>query len=151
MKKIILFIVLSIYTTFCQAQIQNKEIEMNAESANPFLKFTRAIQFNISTTELSDVYEDEFKSIIKLIKDFESQGNYTFEISCHTDSVGAKEKNKILSQQRADRIKSILVKSGIEENLLLAIGYGEERPVDSNKTSSGRIANRRIEIIPVKI
>jgi outer membrane protein OmpA-like peptidoglycan-associated protein len=66
-------------------------------------------------------------------------------IEGHTDNVGSKKKNKILSQKRADAVKEYFVKMGIDPAKLKAIGYGEERPVATNLTPSGRAANRRVE------
>lgn len=67
------------------------------------------------------------------------------EIEGHTDSVGTKESNKLLSQNRADSVKNLLVKYyGVSTNRLKAIGYGLERPIATNQTEEGRYKNRRV-------
>ena len=38
-----------------------------------------------------------------------------------------------------------LVEQGIEPDRLEAVGWGEERPIDSNETKEGRASNRRVE------
>lgn len=63
----------------------------------------------------------------------------------HTDSVGSAASNLKLSQRRADAVRSYLIRQGVPEDRLTAIGYGEERPLDSNRTREGRSRNRRVE------
>lgn len=65
----------------------------------------------------------------------------------HTDNVGKPEKNLDLSQRRAANVRSFLIKEGIDGERLQAVGYGQEKPVDNNKTASGRENNRRVEFV----
>jgi outer membrane protein OmpA-like peptidoglycan-associated protein len=68
-------------------------------------------------------------------------------IEGHTDSVGSRKYNQGLSQKRAATIKRILVKqSKIPSKKVKAVGYGEDRPIRSNKTQRGRLLNRRVEM-----
>jgi len=69
------------------------------------------------------------------------------EVAGHTDSDGSDTKNKALSQERADAVVDYLVSSGIARSRLVAVGYGEEKPIDSNKTRAGKAANRRVEFV----
>ena len=64
----------------------------------------------------------------------------------HTDSDGALADNQALSLRRARAVVGALTDLGVASNRLSARGFGEERPVASNATSSGRAQNRRIEI-----
>lgn len=63
----------------------------------------------------------------------------------HTDSRGNDKKNKSLSQRRADSVVKFLVKEGVDASRLKGIGFGEEKPIDTNDTKDGRAANRRVE------
>lgn len=63
----------------------------------------------------------------------------------HTDADGTEKYNKNLSQKRADSVKKFLVKAGISEDKLEAVGYGEERPIADNSTDEGKEKNRRVE------
>lgn len=66
-------------------------------------------------------------------------------IEGHTDDKGSDSYNKKLSQGRADSVRNELISRGIDGSRMTAIGYGEERPVDTNKTKEGRANNRRVE------
>ena len=63
----------------------------------------------------------------------------------HTDSVGVEEMNVKLSQARADSVRAYLVRKGIAEERVEAVGHGSRRPVASNQAEAGRAQNRRIE------
>ncbi len=71
--------------------------------------------------------------------------NVNIEIGGHTDSDGTAKNNQILSQKRADAIKSYLVKKGISSKRLKAIGYGENKPLVKNSSLSNKQINRRVE------
>jgi outer membrane protein OmpA-like peptidoglycan-associated protein len=69
-----------------------------------------------------------------------------FTVEGHTDSVGREDSNQKLSDARANAVKEYLVKGGIDEFRLSSLGYGESKPIDTNKTRAGRANNRRVEI-----
>ncbi|MFT3859562.1 MAG: OmpA family protein [Aquabacterium sp.] len=64
-----------------------------------------------------------------------------------TDSTGSDESNQTLSEQRAQAVKDALVGMGVAADRIDAKGYGEARPVASNKTAAGRQQNRRVEVV----
>lgn len=63
----------------------------------------------------------------------------------HTDSSGDADKNIILSQQRADAVKTYLIHKNIPAESLSTEGLGSNKPVADNTTVEGRKKNRRIE------
>lgn len=63
----------------------------------------------------------------------------------HTDSSGDADKNIILSQQRADEVKTYLIHKNIPAESLSTEGLGSNKPVADNTTVEGRKKNRRIE------
>lgn len=73
------------------------------------------------------------------------QADLKVEIAGHTDSVGSDAYNTLLSQQRAEAVRSYLIEKGIPGDRMTATGYGESEPVASNETEEGRNANRRVE------
>ena len=73
-----------------------------------------------------------------------------FSIEGHTDSAGGDVLNQRLSDSRANAVKAYLVKYGVDEFRLSAIGFGETTPIATNATAAGRAENRRVEINLVK-
>jgi outer membrane protein OmpA-like peptidoglycan-associated protein len=71
--------------------------------------------------------------------------SFMVRIEGHTDSHGKPVYNKKLSQKRADSVKAYLTEHGAEPSRLIAVGYGEEAPIDSNDRKDGRSRNRRVE------
>ena len=65
----------------------------------------------------------------------------------HTDERGTKEYNFALGDLRAGAVKSFLIREGIESPRLIAVSYGNERPIDTSKTESGREKNRRVHFV----
>lgn len=71
-------------------------------------------------------------------------------IEGHTDSDGNDAFNLKLSQARAESVRDWLVRQGVEASRLDAEGFGETRPIASNKTAQGREKNRRVDFIIVE-
>ena len=73
--------------------------------------------------------------------------NSTISIEGHTDNTGTANYNRILSQRRANAVADILVNNGVPPARLYAVGRGENEPVASNLSATGRAQNRRVEIV----
>ncbi|QSQ24831.1 OmpA family protein [Pyxidicoccus parkwayensis] len=70
-------------------------------------------------------------------------------VAAHTDDRGLPEDNRRLTNARAESVRQYLIHKGVEPARLQAVGYGSERPIDSNATSIGRENNRRVEFLIV--
>lgn len=68
------------------------------------------------------------------------------EVAGHTDSTGSASINLRVSEQRAQAVVEYLVRRGVAEERLTAVGYGEAEPVADNGTREGRARNRRVEL-----
>jgi|GEM_PF-2391131 len=72
----------------------------------------------------------------------------------HTDNVpiahGPYRSNWELSAARAFSVIEALTQAGVPAHRLSAWGFGEHRPLGNNRTSGGKMKNRRIEIVLLK-
>lgn len=69
-----------------------------------------------------------------------------FEISGHTDNLGAVDYNQQLSEKRAKTVYDYLIQKGIHPEQLIYKGYGSVKPIADNSTDEGRAQNRRTEL-----
>jgi len=76
--------------------------------------------------------------------------NIVLEVGGHTDSDGSDSDNQTLSNNRANAVKTILVKFGVSAAGLQTRGYGETQPKFDNNTVQGKFLNRRIQYSIVK-
>lgn len=101
---------------------------------NIFFDFENANVRPESYTELDNLYEV-----------LTSNPGWYVEISGHTDSIGPVDYNMGLSKIRALKVVNYLIEKGVNPKSLVAVGYGESKPVADNGTEEGRQMNRRTE------
>lgn len=102
----------------------------------------RNIFFDFDKSTLRPESKTELDRLIQLMNDVPS---LKIELSGHTDSKGSDDYNLKLSQSRAQAVVDYLINAGINKDRLVAAGYGETKPMDTNDTDEGRQNNRRTE------
>ncbi len=65
----------------------------------------------------------------------------------HTDDSGEEAYNLALGTERAESIKSYLLKKGVTAEQMTVASKGEQQPVAANDTESNKHANRRVEVV----
>ncbi len=100
------------------------------------------IQFELAKAKLK---RESFPILDHVVDVMKQRPNIKVEIEGHTDITGDAERNRTLSQARAESVLEYLTKKGIAKDRLVAKGYGPDKPVASNDTEQGREANRRVE------
>lgn len=64
----------------------------------------------------------------------------------HTDNAGNSGYNHRLGWKRAQMVKDLLIKHGVEQRSIGTDSKGEDEPVADNSTEKGRAENRRVEL-----
>lgn len=104
----------------------------------------RTVQFESGSAVLTPlgrvVLDDMAAAIIRV-------GVPQLDIVGHTDSVGDRQANILLSVQRADAVKAYLAQRGIVRDHMVVSGRGPDLPVSENVSAAGRAKNRRIEFV----
>ncbi len=88
---------------------------------------------------------ESYNELDRLVTLLTENPSIKVELSAHTDSKGSDEYNMKLSQKRAESVVNYLINKGISSDRLIAKGYGETQPIDTNDTEEGRQNNRRVE------
>lgn len=118
--------------------LQLKKIETNA------VQILKNVYFETGSAKLKD---NSFAELEQLAFFLEQNSHIKIEIAGHTDNLGEPSANLVLSEKRAKTVQDYLVKKGIGEGRLRAVGYGDTQPLASNDDEEdGRELNRRIEI-----
>ncbi|HZX31420.1 MAG TPA: OmpA family protein [Rhodocyclaceae bacterium] len=87
------------------------------------------------------------RSLDRLAEFLQKYPERKVRIEGFTDDTGSAEANHELSRQRADAVRSELVRRGISGDRVETVGYGPAFPIASNGTAAGRQQNRRVEVV----
>jgi outer membrane protein OmpA-like peptidoglycan-associated protein len=100
-----------------------------------------AIQFDLGKATIKKTSHKLLNEVVKILNDYP---DYLMTIEGHTDNTGNAAKNMQLSKDRAAAVKAYFVSKGIAADRLMDDGFGDTKPVASNKTAAGRAKNRRV-------
>ncbi|WP_156340006.1 OmpA family protein [Nonlabens sp. YIK11] len=101
------------------------------------------ITFESGTTMI----KPESAGVLKRLAQEMQQSAASYQIIGHTDSDGDQAMNQVLSEQRAQVVKDILVQNySIKPSRLSTAGMGEMNPISNGTTLMDKAKNRRVEI-----
>jgi outer membrane protein OmpA-like peptidoglycan-associated protein len=106
------------------------------------IKILQKVHFK---TRKAKIKKKSHKLLGEVVAVLESHPDIHVRVEGHTDSQGPDNYNKRLSEKRAMAVMTFLIEKGVDPDRLEAVGHGEEKPIDDNKTRQGRAANRRVE------
>jgi len=101
----------------------------------------RQIRFETGSAILTADSKVVLDSIAKVLRKY---SHYGLRMEGYTDSVGDDDANLRLSKRRAKACYDYLLYKGIGPKRLQYAGYGEANPIGDNRTSRGRLQNRRV-------
>ncbi len=102
------------------------------------------INFPYSATSRED--NDAIDEYLDRLAAYLKTSGGTVTITGHTDFVGESKDNIAMGLRRANGIRDILVKKGVNKTQIKCKSSGESKPVATNDTALGRYKNRRVEI-----
>jgi OOP family OmpA-OmpF porin len=121
--------------------------EVTEEAIKRLNDYAKTILFDTAKSSFQKQTYPVLEAITSILKEYPYSN---FSIEGHTDSDGKDAANQKLSEDRAAAVKGYLVEHGIATSRLTSAGYGETKPIDSNKTKAGKANNRRVEVKLVK-
>jgi outer membrane protein OmpA-like peptidoglycan-associated protein len=72
---------------------------------------------------------------------------FEIQLISHTDPIGGKRYNEWLSKMRSEAVHGILLKRNLPESIIHSKDWGLENPVYNNDSFTGRVMNRRVDVI----
>jgi outer membrane protein OmpA-like peptidoglycan-associated protein len=108
-----------------------------------WIDFDRLL-FDTGSATLQPRSREQLRNVAAILAAYPST---RVKIGGYTDNVGDDAANLDLSRARAESVRSELVALGVPAERLQAEGYGEQHPVASNDTETGRSQNRRISLL----
>lgn len=126
-------------------ELQRQIAELNARETDRGLVVTLGdVLFATGRSDLTGAAGPNLDKLAVFLQEYEDR---TVLIEGHTDTVGSEASNRLLSQRRAESVRSYLVGRGVAAHRLTTTGLGQGSPVASNDNATGRQQNRRVEVI----
>lgn len=106
------------------------------------VSITLLVEFDFDKDVVRPQYHGDIEKVANFLKAYPATNA---QLEGHTCSIGSEEYNMNLSKRRAASVKKYLVdKFGTDGSRITTVGFGEVKPVASNKTEEGRKRNRRV-------
>lgn len=125
---------------------ENRRVDINQSNNGVTLTIDDRFVFPSGRADISSEGAQTIERLVPLLKDLEGK----IEVFGHTDNIPIRtdqfETNWELSSARAVNIVRLLIREGIDENRLRAVGVAHTQPIATNATELGRSKNRRVEI-----
>jgi outer membrane protein OmpA-like peptidoglycan-associated protein len=110
------------------------------------MTLTEQLLFPYDSSALTSQGTSKVAEIADVLKEFPDSDVF---VMGYTSSDGDDGYNVQLSQRRADAVRNTLIANQVSSGRITALGMGSSNPVATNDTESGRMQNRRVEIIVV--
>jgi chemotaxis protein MotB len=129
-------------------EVQNRTVRINQDSRGIVVSLAEAGFFDSG----SAVVNTHGRGVLERIAGTLREMSEDLRIEGHTDTTPIRTaqfpSNWELSTARATHVlQYLLTNAKIAPERLSAVGYGEYRPVATNKTAEGRAANRRVDLV----
>ena len=121
--------------------------EITEEQIKKLNEYAKTILFNSGKSTFKEQTYPVLQNIASILKEYPTA---RFIVEGHTDSDGSNALNQTLSENRAAAVVGYLIENGIERSRLNSAGFGETKPIATNKTAAGKAQNRRVEVKLIK-
>jgi len=113
------------------------------------VKITKPVLFESGSAKL----KSESIAALEIIKQYLIDKTYISQlrVECHTDNSGDAATNQMLTEKRALVVCKKLIELGVDCTKLIAVGFGDTKPVADNSTSDGKAENLRVSFVNVSL
>jgi len=110
-----------------------------------FLLDSETVNFETDKAVLLSRSETFLRELGRMLAQYPDRWNQ-LTVEGHTDIRGSADRNNRLSLARANSVREALVKAGVAQNRIRAVGFGFNRPLDPANNEVAWARNRRVEL-----
>jgi len=118
----------------------NVEVRIVPDSAQNF----QNILFELGSTRFAD--EATQRQVLEIAKAMKAKPELRFLVEGHTCDLGDEVPNKLLSEQRAETVRTYLLREGVAPEQVFTLGFGESARAVENTSEENRAKNRRVAV-----
>jgi outer membrane protein OmpA-like peptidoglycan-associated protein len=119
--------------------IPGAEVQRRDDSL--LVNFSSQLSFDSDSSQLAAGGIDRLRQLARTLNNYPRS-----QVIVKGNADNTERSAQRLSEERADRVREILVSEGVSSSRIQAIGYGSSMPMATNGTAAGRSQNRRVEI-----
>jgi chemotaxis protein MotB len=127
--------------------VKEGKVRVTQSNRGITVEINASVLFAPGQAALSENSSHTLRAVAQVVKDHEHE----IQVEGHTDNVPIRTvnfpSNWELSTARASSVVRLFIDSGVDARRLTAVGYGENRPVESNDAPEGRTRNRRVTVM----
>jgi len=126
--------------------VKEGKVRVTQSNRGITVEINASVLFAPGQAALEESSDQTLRAVAQVVKNEE----HAIQVEGHTDNVPIKTvlfpSNWELSTARASSVVRLFIESGVGAHRLTALGYGENRPVESNDIPQGRARNRRVTV-----
>ncbi len=133
--------------TALEPLITDGQVRVTQSALGISVEINASVLFSPGQAKLAENSSLTLQAVAHVIKGHEHEihvEGHTDNVPIHTDSFLS---NWELSTARASSVIRLFIENGVEAYRLTAIGYAENRPIETNETLEGRKRNRRVTVM----
>ncbi|MBL0011400.1 MAG: flagellar motor protein MotD [Nitrosomonas sp.] len=127
--------------------VKDGQVRVTQSSLGITVEINASVLFSPGQAKLANNSSLTLQAVAHVIKGHEHE----IHVEGHTDNLPIQTENFPsnweLSSARASSVIRLFIENGVEAHRLTAIGYGENRPIETNETPDGRKRNRRVTVM----
>jgi chemotaxis protein MotB len=127
--------------------VEKGQVRVTQSERGVRVEIDASVLFALGEAALQEDSSRALRAVGEILKN----GDYAIHVEGHTDDIPITTarfpSNWELSAVRASSVVRLLIDNGVQATRLTALGYGENRPVESNDSEEGRARNRRVTLM----
>ena len=124
-------------------RLRNSGVSVTRVGDSIVLNMPSNITFDTDRADVKPQFYDTLNSVALVFQEFDQT---LIDVVGHTDADGSDDYNYDLSRRRAASVARYLTAQELDRNRFSVEGRGEQEPIASNSSASGKSQNRRVEI-----